>query len=41
MESMIRDKTVDYLEKNHIIKDSQHGLRNIHSCITTLGHSIP
>ena len=35
MESMIRDKTVEYLEKNDI-KDSQHGFRNKRSCPTNL-----
>ena len=36
MESIIRDKTVEYLEKNAIIKDSQHGFRNKRSCLTNL-----
>ena len=36
MESMIRDKTIEYLEKNIIIKDSQHGFRNKHSCLSNL-----
>ena len=36
MESMIRDKTLEYLEKNNIIKDSQHGFRNKCSCLSNL-----
>ena len=36
MESLIRDKTVAFLESNNIIKDSQHGFRNKRSCLTNL-----
>ena len=36
MESMIRDKTVEYLEKNDIIKDAQHGFRSKRSRLTNL-----
>ena len=36
MESIIRDKTVEYLEENDIIKDSQNGFRNKCSCLTNL-----
>lgn len=36
MESLIRDKTVAFLENNNIIKDSQHGFRNKRSCLTNL-----
>ena len=36
MESILRDKIVYYLEKNNIIKDSQHGFRNKRSCLTNL-----
>ncbi len=32
MESVIRDKTVEHLEKNKIIKDSQPGFKNKRSC---------
>ena len=28
MESILRDKIVEFLEKNNIIRDSQHGFRN-------------
>ena len=34
MESILRDKIVEFLEKNNIIRDSQHGLRNRRSCLT-------
>ena len=35
MESIIRDKTVEYLEKSDIIKDSQNGFRkNVHALLT-------
>ena len=36
MESILRDKIVEFLEKNNIIKDSQHGFRNKRSCLTNL-----
>ena len=36
MESILRDKIVQYLEMNNIIKDSQHGFRNKRSCLTNL-----
>ena len=36
MESLIRDKTVTFLENNNIINDSQHGFRNKRSCLTNL-----
>ena len=36
MESILRDKIVEFLEKNNIIRDSQHGLRNRRSCLTNL-----
>ena len=36
MESILRDKIVEFLEKNNIIRDSQHGFRNRHSCLTNL-----
>ena len=36
MESILRDKIVEFLEKNNIIRDSQHGFRNRRSCLTTL-----
>jgi len=35
-ESIIRGAVVDHLEKNHLIKDSQHGFRRGRSCITNL-----
>ena len=36
MGSLIRDKTVAFLESNNIVKDSQHGFRNKRSCLTNL-----
>ena len=36
MESILRDKIVVFLEKNNIIRDSQHGFRNKRSCLTNL-----
>ena len=36
METLIRDKLVNFLEENKIIKDSQHGFRNKRSCLTNL-----
>ena len=36
MESILRDKIVEFLEKNNIIRDSQHGFRNRRSCLTNL-----
>ena len=36
MESIIRDKLVNFLETNDIIKDSQHGFRNKRSCVSNL-----
>ena len=36
MESILRDKIVEFLEKNNVIKDSQHGFRNKRSCLTNL-----
>ena len=36
MESILRDKIVEFLEKNNIIRDSQHGFRNRCSCLTNL-----
>ena len=34
MESILRDKIVEFLEKNNIIRDSQHGFHNKRSCLT-------
>ena len=31
-----RDKIVEFLEKNYIIRDSQHGFHNKRSCLTNL-----
>lgn len=36
MEKFIRDKIVEYLEANNLIRDSQHGFRNRKSCLTNL-----
>ena len=36
MESILRDKIVEFLEKNNIIRDSQHGFRNRRSCLTNV-----
>ena len=36
MKSILRDKIVEFLEKNNIIRDSQHGFRNRSSCLTNL-----
>ena len=35
-ESIVRDSVVDHLEKNDLIKDSQHGFRRGRSCLTNL-----
>ena len=36
LESVIRDKLVDFLERNNLIKDSQHGFRQKRSCLSNL-----
>ena len=36
LESVIRDRIVEHLEKNNLIKDSQHGFRRNRSCLTNL-----
>lgn len=36
METIIRDKVVQYLNENYVIKDSQHGFRYWRSCLTDL-----
>ena len=36
MESLIRDKMVEHLQKQNLISDSQHGLLKNQSCITNL-----
>ena len=36
MGSTPRDKIVEFLEKNNIIRDSQHGFFNKRSCLTNL-----
>ncbi len=36
LESIIRDKVVDYLEKHALIKNTQHGFRKNRSCLTNL-----
>ncbi len=36
LESIIRDKTVSYLESHSLIGDSQHGFRNKRSCLSNL-----
>ena len=36
MERLTKDKLVDYLERNKLIIDSQHGLRHGRSCLTNL-----
>jgi len=36
MERLIKDKLVHYLERNHLIGDSQHGFRHGRSCLTNL-----
>jgi hypothetical protein len=35
-ESIIRDVTVDHLEKSELIRDSQHGFRRGRSCLSNL-----
>jgi len=35
-EAIVRDEVVHFLEKNKLIKDSQHGLRKGNSCLTNL-----
>ena len=36
MESLIKDKLVDHLQRNHLIKSSQHGFMKRKSCVTNL-----
>ncbi|MCP4269647.1 MAG: hypothetical protein GY777_29425, partial [Candidatus Brocadiaceae bacterium] len=36
LETIIRDRIVDYLEENSLIKDSQHGFRRKRSCLSNL-----
>ena len=36
METILRNKLVNYLEENNLIKSSQHGFRNKRSCLTNL-----
>ena len=36
MERLIKDKLVNYLERNHLIGNSQHGFRHGRSCLTDL-----
>ena len=36
LESILRDKIVEHLENNELIRDSQHGFRRKRSCLTNL-----
>ena len=36
LETIIRDKIVDYLEEHELIRDTQHGFRRRRSCLTNL-----
>ena len=36
LESILRDKLVQYLERHSLIKDTQHGFRNKRSCLSNL-----
>ena len=36
MELLIRNKIVDHLERNNLLKESQHGFRRRHSCLSNL-----
>ena len=36
MESILKDKIVDFLDENDIIRDTQHGFRRGRSCLTNL-----
>ena len=36
LEALIRDKLVNHLEENKLIKNTQHGFRNKRSCLTNL-----
>ena len=36
LETLIRDKIVNHLEENKLIKNTQHGFRNKRSCLTNL-----
>ena len=36
LETLIRDKLVNHLEENYLIKNTQHGFRNKRSCLTNL-----
>ena len=36
LETLIRDKLVNHLEENKLLRDTQHGFRNRRSCLTNL-----
>ena len=36
LETLIRDKLVNHLEENNLLKNTQHGFRNKRSCLTNL-----
>ena len=36
LETLIRDKLVNHLEENNLLRDTQHGFRNKRSCLTNL-----
>ena len=36
LETLIRDKLVNHLEENKLLRDTQHGFRNKRSCLTNL-----
>ena len=36
LETLIRDKLVNHLEKNKLLRNTQHGFRNKRSCLTNL-----
>ena len=36
VETFVRNALVDHLEKNHLIRDTQHGFRKRKSCLSNL-----
>ena len=41
MERLIKGKIITHLEGNNLIGDSQHGFRNMSSCLTSMLTSLP
>ena len=36
LESIIKDKIIDFIDENELIRDTQHGFRKGRSCLTNL-----